>query len=765
MILAVSYLAWTWRILGGTTTLAVACATPFAWFAGLAAVARDASAGPLGGFWAGSAYNLLWVGLAAVLAAILPVARPCAAGVAARDPWTAATGAWTTRLRRRIARIAGTRGPCASSPWFCARVPVVIACLLSVLAGVCLTGTGLVASAPRGVIRVHNFGGLDWERPVFGQFGAFSTGMFGLLPVYCRAEGYDFGVIEHTQAIALPKAPNPADAPKEHSGRAGGSPTEAKAKPPSTSKSAPASPAASTASEPGPFVNATAAITGPAVAATATTPPLVIRYTDAIEPADLAGTQILVLINSPKEWKDPDRRVVLDFVARGGSLLVLGDHTDVFGLMRGFNTLLGPLGIKLRFDSAYKARASWRGCQAAAPDLVAWGWEEENPGVAVGASLELSSHARPLLVGRYAFSDAGIRENVMGSLLGNYHYDPGEQLGDVVLVATTTYGRGRIVVWGDTSAFQGGLSTSYRKVVGPMLAWLSRPAAWTEMPAVRIAAAIGLLAIVLWCWIVAATPKQIAWISASLLVGMLAPWALSWPTLYARPRVDRDAFLIDRSHFEATAHYEAKVNPIGPLYTNLFRSGFRVLDTDTWDSNAINRARGIAFVAPQKSFSRREVDELLGAEREGAVVILATGQPDSAGARPLLDAHGLALVPRPLGTVTPAEPTASRREREQQPRFIDAWPIVAADGRDPETLAAVEVIYRHGDDVVVLFHRVGKGGLLLISDTRFFSDMNVEDMSGYWLGNLALIHDMFKQYLGADPDSVKPLFRSPEKPR
>ncbi len=146
-------------------------------------------------------------------------------------------------------------------------------------------------------------------------------------------------------------------------------------------------------------------------------------------------------------------------------------------------------------------------------------------------------------------------------------------------------------------------------------------------------------------------------------------------------------------------------------------------------------------------------------------MILATGEPDSAGAQPLLDAHGLALLPRPLGMITPAAPTASRREREQQPRFIDAWPIVAAGERDPETLPGVEVIYRHGDDVVALFRRVGKGGLLLISDSRFFSDINVEDISGYWLGNLALIHDVFKKYLGADSDSVKPLFRSPAKPQ
>ena len=104
----------------------------------------------------------------------------------------------------------------------------------------------------------------------------------------------------------------------------------------------------------------------------------------------------------------------------------------------------------------------------------------------------------------------------------------------------------------------------------------------------------------------------------------------------------------------------------------------------------------------------------------------------------------------------PAEPTANRREREQHPRFLDAWPIVTGGGGDPATLPGVDVIYRQGDDVVALFRRMGKGGLLLISDTRFFSDMNVEDMSGYWVGNLALIHDLFKKYLGADPDTVKP---------
>ena len=225
-------------------------------------------------------------------------------------------------------------------------------------------------------------------------------------------------------------------------------------------------------------------------------------------------------------------------------------------------------------------------------------------------------------------------------------------------------------------------------------------------------------------------------------------------------------FLIDRSHMPASGHYEAKVNPVGPLYTNLLRSGFRTANMKDWDASAISRARGIAFVAPQRSFTPGEVDELVKAEREGTVVLLTTGEPDSGGSRALLEAHGLALVPRPMGTVTSADIGASRRERESFPRFLDAWPIVAAGTEgDPAGLAGVDVIYRHGDDVIALFRRVGKGGLLLISDTRFFSDMNVEDMSGFWPGNLAFIHDLFKRYLRADPDSVKPLFRSPVKPQ
>ena len=72
----------------------------------------------------------------------------------------------------------------------------VTAGIAAAFGGVCLVGTTFLTSPSSRSIRVFNRGGLDWDRPVYGQFGPFSGGMFGLLPVYCRAEGYEFGIID-----------------------------------------------------------------------------------------------------------------------------------------------------------------------------------------------------------------------------------------------------------------------------------------------------------------------------------------------------------------------------------------------------------------------------------------------------------------------------------------------------------------------------------------------------------------------------------------
>ncbi len=645
------YLLWRWRLSGSWVRLLGVIFVPAAWFLLLPLVIPPAAAGPVPIFTRGASYGVFWVA--------------CAAFIDAMASGTEAGQYSSFRAYRRP------------------RSFMIGAAVASLLIGATLVGVVAPGVPAKRSVLVHNRGGLDWDRPIFGKFGAFSGGMFGLFPVYARANGYRFEVLDQ----------------------------------------------------------------------------------DSIKPEDLLGFQSLVLINSPKEWKGKELQTVRDFVARGGGLLILGDHTDVFGLMKGFNSLLDGFGIHFQFDSAYHARSTWRGCLSTAPDAVASSWDTELPSVAIGASLKLRGWARPLLYGRYAHSDLGSRMNVIGSFLGNYTYDQSEELGDMVLVASATYGRGRVIVLGDTSPFQGGLGHSFPRTVGPLLGLLSRPTNVLERPLMRTIVAALFLAILLISWIRRLDGRAIATIVAVLFLSVAGALGASRYQLQSRISINSDCFLIDKSHLPAVGHYGARVNPSWTLDTNLLRSGLRVAELDKWDRAALAKAKGVAFIAPQRAFTRGEVEDLLRFEEAGGVSLIAVGYPDASASRTLLRTHGLDLVARPLGSVprVPAN-VAGRRREQERPHFLDAWPIISTSGRDLAAIPEVDVLYRAEDDVIALFCKRGRGGLLLFSDSRFFSTMNVEDMSGFWVGNLALIHDVFRKYLGVDPDSVRPAFRSPKKP-
>ena len=296
---------------------------------------------------------------------------------------------------------------------------------------------------------------------------------------------------------------------------------------------------------------------------------------DVVSSSDLADTQILTLVNLPKKWAGEEKQAILDFVSGGGSLLVLGDHTDVFGLMDGFNPLLSDFGMAFKFDSAYPARKTWAQCTTCSNDAVIWNWRGESQGIGIGASLELSGNARPLLMGRYGHSDRGVRENIIGSFLGNYVYETGEQLGDVPLVAVAPYGAGRVVVFGDTSTFQGSLGDSWNQPIGPLLEYLRRPSGLTERPWLRRGAAFLFLFAILAGLKIASLQPQLSMVAGFLTAGVTM-WLFTIPAVASPFRVAEDTLLVDSSHLPATGHYEIGVNSVGPLWSGGIKAGLRV---------------------------------------------------------------------------------------------------------------------------------------------------------------------------------------------
>ena len=228
---SVFYLLWTWRRGGGVGNLIAALGIPLAWFALLPAVMPGASTGPLATFSCGSGLGLVCLAACVIVVALVA------------NRLGAPPDALPTRARS---------------------LPLTVASIAAALAGICLVGTGLLGPVARRSIRVHNYGGLDWDRPVFGQFGAFSGGMFGLLPVYCRAEGYDFEVIEHAQEIRpasaarVPRGPGVEPPPDKAASK------KSNASPPSPQKTALSQRAPAGSAEPAPAAGAKA---GPNAAA------------------------------------------------------------------------------------------------------------------------------------------------------------------------------------------------------------------------------------------------------------------------------------------------------------------------------------------------------------------------------------------------------------------------------------------------------------------------------------------------------------------
>lgn len=470
---------------------------------------------------------------------------------------------------------------------------------------------------------------------------------------------------------------------------------------------------------------------------------------------DRRRAQILILINCHRHWTAEERARLEAFLGEGGSLLVLGDHTDVFGLMRGFDTLLAPWGIGFQFDSAYHHGANWEGNLEWRPgDLGLWR-SPDDAGIGIGSSLRIEWPARPVIQARYAFADAGVRENVPGSFLGNYTYDRGERLGDLVVAASRRIGRGQVLVYGDTSGFQNGsLGHSFTTHVEPILRRLARPARlavppWLET-AIALAVLLAGLAGLLW-------PGRTG--RTGVTAGAAVILALAVGQLLGGSRLRLDevdlsrSLLIDDSLFPNLGHYEAGWNSIGALETCAQRSGLTVHRQSAWDARAVRRARVVTLVAPRRPLAPSQLRDLDEAMANGATVLALGSSPHARGLRSLLAAHGLAVAPASLGPIPPPA-----RQQEHEPRFVDPSAILAAAGTTARSL------YRYGELDLAVAVPVGAGWLVVLGDTRFFSDGNVEGVWGWWGGNLRFIHDLFALYGGGDAERVATLLPAPIRP-
>lgn len=520
-------------------------------------------------------------------------------------------------------------------------------------------------------IVVYEKGFLNWLKPKHGEYGRLSVGMYGMLPEFLRAYG--------AQCVVSPD----------------------------------------------------------------------------LSETDLAGADLLLLIFPNKPWAAGQLDRIWKFVRQGGSLIVLGEHTvlEKDGGNR-FNDVLAPTAMRVAFDSAMFAVGGWlESYQALShPATAGLGDRRNEFGVVIGASVQARWPARPVLVGRYGFADPGDPTNDErkgGSMMGNHRYDPGEKLGDLVLVAEQRLGRGRVMVFGDTSGFSNGILPGSHDFVARLFAalcadtWVAPGRLWAAL------AGLVVLAGALGCWAhLMPSPRPWPVLVAAVALAASYSWATNVSGWSARVLPDgrrttpNNLAYIDRTHLERCSQESWRPDGLGGLHLTLMRNGYLALDLHEFSPDRLERAGLLISVAPARPFTAAEIAAVRRFIADGGIFICTVGWPESAASRPLLAAldfyvGGLAAAttggpePKPFGHFK--APYFNGGDYMAYVRFHAGWKVESTDPhaqplaygpRDPKGPPGQQ------DPTVILMRRIGRGKAVVVADTAFATNQNLEREGG-----------------------------------
>jgi len=492
---------------------------------------------------------------------------------------------------------------------------------------------------------------------------------------------------------------------------------------------------------------------------------------------DLEGASAVVLLFPNEPWEPGQLERLWAFTRDGGSLLVMGEHTtweegpDGKPLPAGpgreanrFNEVLAPTAMRVNFDSATFAVGGWlHSYEAMAHPSTAGIRDEENDfGCVIGASLDIHWPARPLIIGRWGWADPGDRTSKR-AMMGNDQVDPGERLGDLVLAAEQPFGKGRIIAFGDTSGLTNGLTVGCFPYTSRLYAYLaggrSAFAEWVLWACLAgFAVAAGLLV---------RYPRAWAFATAGIVLGGVVAVGTrqthrAWEYLPdgrrhwdGTPRVPNGLAYIDSSHMGPYSPESWRPDGLGGLALTLMRNGFLTLNLPEVSPERLARARLLICAAPLKPFSPAERQAIDGFIREGGVFVATVGYEERHPSRELLADLGFAVGVTPQDEAAGREPVPMGHFKSPffdagthvaYVRFHAGWPVHCSD---PNRL--VISFYPDGRELIVM-RRIGKGLAVVIGDSLFATNRNLENEGGqpfeglrenavFWRWLVAMVRD------------------------
>ena len=496
---------------------------------------------------------------------------------------------------------------------------------------------------------------------------------------------------------------------------------------------------------------------------------------DELSAKDLRGADVLILLYPHEDWQEGQLERIEDFVRKGGSLLICGEHTtrDDNGKNR-FNEVLEFTSMQVRYDSSLMTIGGWlQSYQALAhPSTAGIGDDRNEFGVVTGASMAISWPASPLLVGRWGWADPGDPKGE--AQMGNGRYDSGEKLGDQILAAEQPIGSGTVIAFGDTSSMTNGITMGSHMFTARLLAYLgNRPgspqAIWRQVLSLLCAGAL------LWMLIrasVSGLGMTAVIICGSLSLSTSLGHDLGLVLPDGRPEKINNLAYIDNSHMGRFDNESWRLDGDMGFKMTLVRSGYQALELQEFTRERVERAGLIASVAPSRAFTQDEIKIVHDFVTNGGIFILTTAYEDRLGSEALLRSFGFEIgriaatptrEPQPMGHFK--SPYLPGNGTYVYVRFHEGWPVscVAPDappvGFDELVVfdehlirrvagyflghaisSAVPMVerpqparviaYGNGNHPSILKRVVGKGSFVVVADSGFILNKNLEVESG-----------------------------------
>jgi hypothetical protein len=447
---------------------------------------------------------------------------------------------------------------------------------------------------------------------------------------------------------------------------------------------------------------------------------------------NLGKANVLVVINLDEGFTEKEKNEIQQFVNQGGSLLVLGDHTGLGGMREPLNELLKFTGIEFNFDSAHYLKQYWGDSYEFFPHPITHKLKSNREvGISVGASLAIfSNKAEPVISAKFGFSDYGNALNKNNAYLGDRRYNDGELLGNIILVAQAKYGKGKVLVFGDTSSFQNGVFERNHKFINSIFYWLVNQQ--VDLPKIIKNIAAIILLIVSLVFLIYFTNTNLVdskmyYLFGTIFIALILTNTFN-ETYAIKNNPQGNIAYIDGAHLERFEKYGD--DGIWSLSYNLMRNKYLPFIYRDFSEQALRNSKQFIVISPAQNFTNQEIEVIDNYIKNGGVVIWSVGYEEKQTSQKLLTKYGLDLDNLPLGNVP-------KNETDKEIRFVEAWPVLFKDNKD------IEIICKAWNFPVIVSQNIGKGKLILIADSYFLLSRNLEQDNSYYEENILFLKFLF----------------------